>query len=793
MSQKIKIAIGHSSKSTTWKNQDITWKQFVDRLRKPYHTNETLKEFLSATKEEQHKIKDVGGYVGGYLRGGRRKLQNVVNRQLITLDIDFASIDFWDAFTIQYGCAAVVHGTHKHCDVSPRLRLIIPLDREVTPEEYVAISRRVAGNLDIELFDNTTFDPCRLMFWQSTPRDQEYYFKEQDGDFLSADEVLAEYSDWTDSSLWPTSQREADKVRSGVAKQQDPTTKIGMVGAFCRAYTIEEAIDIFLKDEYEQHENGRYTYKLGSTAGGLVTYDETFAYSHHGTDPSGGKLCNAFDLVRLHKFGHLDGSDSNTEKSESFKVMCDFAQAQKEVKALITEEKMFSARDVFDDGFTEDDAVDLGESEADDMSWMAELELEPKSTKLKTSAKNLKIILENDPKLKGAFEFNAFDSKKYVIKSLPWRRVVGREPIKNVDYAGVRSYLEIVYDIVNKGKIEDAIDLIFDKHSYHPVQEYLKAQKWDGVQRIESLLIDYFGAEDNVYTREAMKVTLVGAVSRAMHPGCKFDTVLVLVGGQGIGKSTFIRNLGRGWYSDTLMSVSGKEAFEQIQGVWIMEMAELSSIKKADMEASKHFISKQEDIFRPAYARTSETFKRQCVFIGSTNEWEFLRDATGNRRFLPIAINNSNATKSVFDDMSDTEVDQIWAEAFQMFRKGAKVYLSGDAVSLAMSTQRKHLAEDDRRGILLDFLDMYLPANWDDLDIYERLEFTNNPKEGVKKRDCVCVAEIWCELFAKKREDMSRYNTKEINDMLKGLQGWEQTGKTKYFKNYGVQKIYVRR
>lgn len=790
MQHKFKIAVGHSSRSTTWKNQDITWGAFVDRLRRPYHTNETHKEFLSATKEEQHRIKDVGGYVGGYLRGGRRKLQNVVSRQLITLDIDFASIDFWGDFILQYDCAAVVHSTHKHCDISPRLRLIIPLDREVSPEEYVAISRKVAGNLDIELFDNTTFDPCRLMFWQSTPKDQEYYFREQQGAPLVADDVLAEYADWTDSSLWPTSKREADKVRNGASKQQDPTTKAGIVGAFCRAYTIEEAIEKFLKDEYEATDNGRYTYKNGSTASGLVVYGALYSYSHHGTDPTGGKLCNAFDLVRIHRFAHLDSTENATERSESYKVMCEFAQAQKEVKRQITEERLASAKVDFEEPLVD---FDQGGSEADDDSWMEELELEPKSTRPKSSAQNLKIIFENDPRLKGAFEFNSFDSKKYVCKTLPWRKVVGKEPIKNVDFAGVRAYLETFYEIVNKGKIEDAMDLVFDKNSHHPVQEYLKSVTWDGVPRVETLLIDYFGAEDNVYTREAMKVTLVGAVSRVMRPGCKFDTVLVLVGGQGIGKSTFIRNLGRDWYSDTLMSVSGKEAFEQIQGVWLMEMAELSSLKKADMEASKHFISKQDDIFRPAYARTTETFKRQCIFIGSTNEWEFLRDSTGNRRFLPIAINANNATKSVFTDMSDAEVAQIWAEAFQMFRKGAKTYLSGEAEGLAMSTQRKHLAEDDRRGILLDFLDMDLPANWDDLDIYARMEFINNPREGVKKRDCVCVAEIWCELFAKKREDMSRYNTKEINDMLKGLQGWEQTGRTKYFKNYGHQKIYVRR
>jgi len=172
---KLNIAVGHSAQSVKWKNKAFTWSQFVDRIAENTVTRETYKEFIASTKPEQGKIKDVGGYVGGYLRNGKRSPKNVVHRQLLTLDIDFAHLDFWSDFTLQFENAAIIHGTHKHCKTDPRYRLLMPLDREVTADEYVAIARSVAGQLDIELFDQTTFETNRLMFWPSTPKDVEYY------------------------------------------------------------------------------------------------------------------------------------------------------------------------------------------------------------------------------------------------------------------------------------------------------------------------------------------------------------------------------------------------------------------------------------------------------------------------------------------------------------------------------------------------------------------------------------------------------------------------------------------
>lgn len=856
---KLNIAVGASAKSKAWKNKSVQWVQLAERLTTANHTTETYKEFMRLSKTDQGSIKDVGGFVGGYLRGSRRKPENVVNRQLVTLDIDYGTLDFWDLFTMFYDCAAVIHGTHKHTDETPKYRLVIPLDREVTPDEYVAISRQIAGTLyegSIELFDPTTFQPERLMFWPSTPKDLKFYSEIQDGAFLSADEVLNTYQDWTDTTLWPTMAKAFDDVKRNVCKQEDPLEKTGVIGAFCRTYTIGEAIETFLEEDYVNVSGDRYTYLKGSAAGGMITYDDKFAYSHHGTDPSGGQLCNAFDLVRLHKFGHLDDKarTNNREKLASFKKMEALILSDTQTKRTIAQEKFSSAQydfnednadeaikahnaaltdaeidallfsdeeedeaDEYEPGSAKADFADYepGSAKADfadsetpvqkkskkkkakkevlNLDWMQDLEVDSK-LKYLSSSNNINLILANDDRLKNAFMYNSFDAKRYACKSLPWRKIAGVDEIKDVDYSGIRNYLECIYGISGTMKIDDALALEFEKRSFHPVKDYLDAAKWDGVPRIHRFLQDFYGAENDAYHREALKKSMCAAVARIYEPGTKFDLVLTLVGGQGTKKSTMISKLGGAWSSDSFNTVKGNAAFEQLQGKWLIEMAELSGLRKADVETVKHFITKQDDYFRPAYARTAVTFKRQCVFFATTNKREFLNDPSGNRRFMPIDVQPRKATREIFD-ITDEEITLMWAEAVQLWRDGETLYLSAESEKIANKERKSHSEMDERIGLIESYLDLKMPSDWDTLDIYERRSLANGltvePDEGEMK-DFVCVAEIWAECMGKEKEDMDRYKTREINDMLRGLEGWEQSKSTKNFKLYGKQKYYSR-
>lgn len=787
--ENLSIAVGLSVSSKVWKNTKTTWSNLVQKLATPVVTAETYKRFMSATKEEQSKIKDVGGFVGGFLTNGRRDKTNVLYRQLITLDIDFSHENFWCDFQMLFDWAAVIHSTHKSCPEKPRHRLIIPLDREVSQEEYQAIARKVAGNLNIDLFDQSTFDVNRLMFWPSVSSDMEYYFEFQDGPFLEADYILGLYDDWHDTSEWPTATDSTDVIMQAIKKQEDPEDKKGITGVFCRTYTIQEAIETFLSDVYTPAGEGRYTYINGSTAAGLIVYDDKFAYSHHGTDPAGGRLCNAFDLVRIHKFGHLDiGKEKEDKDKKSFKAMEEFASKDPTTKKHIAEEKLAEAK--FE--FAEEAKAEVPEEY--DTSWTEELSVNTKG-EYDSSANNLNIIIQHDQFLKDVFKLNIFDNKRYVTRSLPWRKVDTAEPLRDVDYSGVRNYIECVYGIVSSQKVDDALALEFEKKKFHPIREYIRAQKWDGIPRVNTLLIDYFGAEDNAYTRAAIRKMLCAAVARVFEPGIKFDTALILVGEQGTYKSTFVKKLGMEWFSDTFTTVQGKESFEQIQGAWLVEMAELSGLKKAEVESIKHYISKREDMFRPAYGRTVETYKRQCVFFGTTNNKDFLRDPTGNRRFMPIDVRPEYVTKSVNDDLTQDEVNQIWAEAYQLYLAKEPLYLVGDEDIIAKIEQHKHSEADERKGIIEEYLNTKFPDDWDKMDLHDRRRWLEDPlsKNGTVQKDFICIAEVWCECLSKEKNDMSRYNTREINEILRSLPEWEAIASTKNFPLYGKQKYYKRK
>ena len=301
------VATAHSRLSKKWKNKKWKWSEIVKKCSDTRRTDESVAEYMKMTRDEQSNVKDVGGFVGGYLTSGTRKTENVIWRSMATLDIDYGTNNVWDDFTMQFNFAALLYSTHKHTAEKPRFRLVIPFSRNVEPKEYEPICRKIADAIGIDLFDTTTYQLPRLFYWPSTPKDGTFVFEYQDGNALDVDEILSKYVNPQDVSEWPTGSRENEAVAHEIRKAGDPLEKPGLIGAFCRAYTIEEAITKFLADKYEATAtDGRYTYKLGSVAAGLVCYENKFAYSHHETDPASKQLCNAFDLVRIHLFGLQD-------------------------------------------------------------------------------------------------------------------------------------------------------------------------------------------------------------------------------------------------------------------------------------------------------------------------------------------------------------------------------------------------------------------------------------------------------------------------------------------------------
>lgn len=792
---QISIATGKSRKETSWKNKTVSWSYLVEKLSSTTRTPETQAEYKKMAKADRDEIKDIGGFVGGSLKSGRRKAENVANRSLITLDLDMVKVkasEIWDGIVMVDDYAILIYSTRTHTPEHPRLRIVIPLSRPVLPDEYQAIARWLAKEIGIDQFDDTTYEPHRLMYWPSTCADGEFIFKFQDGPWLDPDKVLANYPDWKDVSYWPESSRQSARITGLIKKQEDPLTKKGIIGAFCRTYGIQEAIDKFLPDVYTPTgREDRYSYAEGTSTGGVVIYEDKFSYSHHGTDPASGHLCNAFDLVRIHRFGSRDEDakqDTPANKLPSFLEMSELASSDDTIKELISRERMDEVIRDFDLKANTDAEIDV--------SWAKNLKYNKKGKVLST-IENVLTILENDYFLKGKLMYNEFSNRASVIEKLPWSNEINRD-WKDEDDAGLRYYIEKAYDITTANKILDALVICFRNHIYHPVREYLNSLRWDGIKRVDALLIDYLGAEDNSYTRTVMRKHMAAAVARVMRPGIKYDYMIVLSGPQGIGKSTFVRILGGEWYNDSLTTVSGKEAYEQLQGSWLLEMGEMTATKKADIEAVKMFLSKNEDIYRVAYGKRVSRFPRQCVFFGSSNDKDFLRDKTGNRRFWPVDVGVNEFKNSVFEKL-EQERNQIWAEAADIYKKGEKLFLEGKEMAEAIRQQEEHSEESSKTGLILEYLDTLLLENWYKLDMYERRNFINGGEfgdamGGAMLRNRVCVIEIWCELFNGDPKQLSPVQSREINDILRSLKGWERSSSSLNFgATYGKQRAFLRK
>lgn len=781
----MKIAFGNSRMDKRWKNKDISWENLCEIVSRTKRTTETVEEYRKMKKGQQDNIKDVGGFVGGHLREGRRKNGNVLCRSMLTLDMDYADRDIWENIKMLYDFKCLVYTTHKHTEENPRLRLLIPLSRDISEEEYPAVARMVAKEIGIDMFDDTTYEPCRLMYFPSTSINGDFFCDAKDGVELDPDFYLNKYDDWRDVSTYPVSSRQSEVVKRNVAAQADPLTKPGAVGAFCRAYTVEDAIEKFLPDIYARSAmNGRFDYIPADSSAGVVVYDNKFAYSHHATDPVCGRLLNAFDLVRLHLYRDMDDNcNGNTPPSKlpSYKAMCDFALKDEKVRAVFAEDRMTQASE----DFANDD-------------WQTALELD-KSGKIKDTMTNICTIIRNDENLK-CIVFNQFKNMIDVVGTLPWKQV--KPGWSDTDLACAKMYFERIYGIWSPAKFKDALLAVASSDRlYHPVKEYLSDLKWDGIERLDTLLIDYLGADDTEYVRAVTRKTFVAAVARIFKPGIKFDSILVISGKQGIGKSTLFAKLGKQWFSDSLSiaDMKDKTASEKLQGYWILEISELNGMKKVDVETIKSFVSRTDDKYRQAYGSSVESHPRSCIIVGTTNsDSGFLRDITGNRRFFPVTITGTGK----YHPWELTEVDQIWAEAVEYYKRGEDLFLKGEIAMQAYEKQRDAMESDDREGIVEEYLNTLLPDEWVDMDLYERRNYLNGTefgevkKHGTETRDKVCTMEIWCECFGKPRESIRKADSYEIEGILYKLGGWERysgnaSGKTR-IPGYGVQKTYVR-
>ncbi len=845
----LRIAIGNDAHLGKVKNKTLTWGDLRERCFTPVIGQETLREYLELPKPEQDRLKNVGFFLGGPCDDNYRKAANIHERCLVVLDIDTATFDLLDK--IEMGLTALsdfeffAYSTRKHTAIKPRLRVVILLEKPISVEKFVAASRILASKLDptMDAVDDVSFRIAQLMYWPSHCRDADFFTHHNEGRAVDVDELLADFGDWRDWTNLPFSENQGRKRPTDPGKKaENPHEKTGVIGAFCRAYSIEDAIEKFLPDVYTPGEDAgakpRYSYVGGSTSNGAIVEDGgLFLYSYHTTDPCSERLVNSFDMVRLHKFGELDkdtAEDTKPTAFPSFKAMVEFLSDDIAVARELQAEQYDPVAMFEDLGDEEDEQKpDSDEPDLDDLIGDSE---ETKTEKIKADSKwhlllditaegflkstvtNSATILTHDPRLVGICEMNQFTRE--IVTRKPLRSKLAVIPKWQVqdktngdlwedghDHA-VRLLLEAPAGKKKPGygmKISDrdlrgAVWSAAERTPFHPVRDYLLGLKWDRRQRLDTLFHRFLGVEDNAYTRGVSRLTLLGAVTRVMEPGHKFDFVPILEGTQGKRKSTFINILARHWFAEMEGHFADrKRLVETMQGAWILELPELQGFTRTEVQEIKAFVSATKDKVRLSYARRAMEFPRQCIFIGSTNETEYLKDSTGNRRFWPVLC----TVAEIDTDGLAREVDQLWAEAVSVYHdmraaqpEGVLPLFLSNAEARAeavrvQESRRIETPEDALAGVIQHWLDtpqhlskiVGASTAFDDLDADNRLYVRNE----------TCALELWQVCLKREPDGYNEMQARLVGRALRKLSAtWECIG-TRRTKHYGAQRVYRRK
>jgi len=457
-----------------------------------------------------------------------------------------------------------------------------------------------------------------------------------------------------------------------------------------------------------------------------------------------------------------------------------------------------------------------------DPNWKSYLQMTEDGLGIKATLHNVELIIRNDPRTRGVMAFNEF-TQEIVQRGTPKSfklKKAGPKPVRQLDGhiwdvrdkvngdlwsdshdVGVRVVLEAPtrqggYSLKTSDRdLRSALDKVAHLNKFHPIREYLSGLVWDGERRVSKLFVDYVGAEDNAYHREAGVLTMLAAVTRVFEPGHKFDFVPILEGLQGKRKSTFINILARHWFAELEGDFHDTKAMvEKMQGSWILEIPELQGFSKAEVTTIKGFVSRTFDKVRLAYAKRASEFHRQCIFIGSTNDVEYLRDSTGGRRFLPIACNIGE----IDTDLLRKNIDQLWAEAkhlYDVWRREQPhgtlpLYMRNDEAS----AEAKRLQES-RRQVTTDDVMAARIEHWlsqpigSDLGGFDDLDEVD--PESIRYHEEVCIAQIWEEMMGQDINRKSERDQQMLGRAMRKVEGWAPAGQTRFAK-YGKQRVFRR-
>lgn len=764
------IATAPKMNSRHWKNGTIRWSEIVAWMDSPANKKEAG-EYVLGVIGETTRVHN-----GQPCTNIHRLKSAIDSRSAVTLDIDSPRPDFVEAVEMLFDHAAIIHTTYSHAPDKPRYRMIVPTDRAMKPDEYIVAANALMQQFGKSQFDKGSEQPERYMFMPAEQEPGWFRYWVLDGDPVPVETLLADFvEDLSDKPL-PKPGR----------NKRDPFTLDGIMGAFNRAYgedwdSLIEAYDL----PYEKVADDRY-HLVGATAAagmGPVQDAAGFVYSHHANDPAYGTACSAWDLVRLHRFGEMDedvSPQTPPHKRPSHTAMAELATQDNRAMAEMVG---IDFAEAFDD-----------EGNAND--WRLNLRRNNRGVITNVVA-NRDLLRDNDPALKVLF----LNEMSMVIEAdgdLPWRKMREAEfdrdrVITDADRAEFREYLEREYGLdVPEATAKALIVIAGSRRRRHPAKEYLESLTWDGVSRIETALP---GVTPTTYTRMVSRKSLVAAVARVLKPGVKWDHTLVLFGAEGLGKSWWIDRMAKGW-SASLGRIGDKDTLMAMRAAWIITADEGHSLKKADSDSLKEFITRTHDTFRAPYDTVMQRHARHCVVWSTTNDEVFLRRQEGNRRFLIVRCED----KVDFDAMTDEYVDQVWAEAVALYHAGEPLYLDG-VESLEAAEQREEFIEEDAyAGVIDAYLSLPVPEDWANMPVDKRLEWLFGYREGefveagTGRIDTVCSLQIWIEAMGRHRGDARRPDLIEIFNTLNRLPDWEKIpGKTWLGPDYGGQTVFRRK
>ena len=755
--------------SQDWRQQPLDITTAPRRDSKHWKLEQTTWADIEKMLETPDNKKEAGNYVLGRLRGSRRSKTSIVDRSGIALDIDHAPADFVERASTLLPCAFVAHTTFSSTPENPRWRILLPLSRPVLPDEYHSVVEWAMELLGRDFFDKGSVEAERYMFRPATPSPENYAYRVEDGDPLDVESVLENFEEDLSGKESPSPGR----------NKRDPYEIDGVIGAFNRAYGIAEAITHF-ELPYESDGDRRWHLVGARAVSGLSEIGPGLVFSHHVSDPAWGRACSAFDLVRLHRFGDLDDGISPqtpVNRLPSNQAMLELASTDEMV-----------VRELIGSDFASelDDIADTIEG----TDWKLRLALHTKSGAVLDKIKNWDLIVNHDT----AFAGLAFNEITFAIetqKDLPWRTLAfGGPTFTSSDRAEMNHYIERVYGIRPAAYIMDGLILAqASRRRFHPVRSYLDSLEWDGVNRVEECLP---GVINDDYTRMVARKCLTAAVARVYNPGTKWDHILVLQGAQNIGKTYWTHLMSKG-FSAPLGRIDNKDTLLAIHRSWIVMADEGYSLRKADSDQMKEFLTRTEDVFRLPFERETIAYKRGFVIWSTTNDETFLRNEEGNRRYLPVQCTE----KVDFSLTTDYYIDQVWAEAKHLFLNDEPLFLDEKETAVTEQQQEKFTEEDVVSGIIQNYLETRVPADWNSMSPESRYTWRQELADGMvpagtERIDEVCSAQLWVEAFGRRLGDQRRADLLIITGSMKRMPGWEAMPSRNRVQHYGPQLTFRR-